>query len=117
MGVLNDNNWLGTHFGGLFGSGGRFGGYRANGGEVFADTPYIVGERGPELMIPGASGSIVPNHQLSSLGGSTSYTIDARGTDAAMVHQAVYRGMAMAHAQAVHDSAKSLHDQARRTPR
>lgn len=117
MGVLNDNNWLGTHFGGLFGSGGRFGGYRANGGEVFADTPYIVGERGPELMIPGASGSIIPNHQLSSLGGSTSYTIDARGTDAAMVHQAVYRGMAMAHAQAVHDSAKSLHDQARRTPR
>ncbi len=34
---------------------------RANGGPVYAGTPYIVGERGPELFVPGNSGKIVPN--------------------------------------------------------
>lgn len=37
---------------------------RAAGGPVSARTPYIVGENGPELMVPGSSGTIVPNHQL-----------------------------------------------------
>ena len=118
LGMLNDSdtasNLLGGH---LFGSNSAFGGFRAAGGEVLADTPYVVGERGPELMIPGTSGSIVPNHQLASMGGSPVYKIDARGTDAAMVHQAVYRGMAMAHAQAVTDSNRSMRDSVRRTPR
>jgi len=31
------------------------------GGAVAAGSPYIVGEKGPELFVPGASGSIVPN--------------------------------------------------------
>jgi hypothetical protein len=31
------------------------------GGPVAAGTPYVVGEMGPELFVPGASGSIVPN--------------------------------------------------------
>lgn len=34
---------------------------RAIGGPVSAGSPYIVGERGPELFVPGASGVIVPN--------------------------------------------------------
>ena len=29
-----------------------------------ADTPYIVGERGPELFVPNANGQIVPNNEL-----------------------------------------------------
>lgn len=37
---------------------------RADGGSVFGGTPYLVGERGPELFLPGRSGSIVPNDQL-----------------------------------------------------
>lgn len=41
---------------------------RANGGPVSANKPYIVGERGPELMIPGRSGMVVPNNKL---GGET----------------------------------------------
>ncbi len=28
------------------------------------NRPYLVGERGPELFVPGASGNIVPNHEL-----------------------------------------------------
>ena len=33
---------------------------KAMGGPVAAGTPYIVGERGPELFVPGAAGGIVP---------------------------------------------------------
>lgn len=42
---------------------------RASGGTVTANQPYMVGERGPELFVPNASGGIVPNHRLG--GGST----------------------------------------------
>lgn len=34
---------------------------RASGGPVSAGEPYIVGEEGPEIFVPGASGQIVPN--------------------------------------------------------
>lgn len=37
---------------------------RADGGPVEAFRPYLVGERGPELIIPGQSGTVIPNHQL-----------------------------------------------------
>lgn len=44
---------------------------KASGGSVTADTPYIVGERGPELFIPSRSGAIVPNAQLAgAMGGA-----------------------------------------------
>ena len=36
----------------------------ASGGYFMADTPYIVGERGPELFVPNANGQIVPNNEL-----------------------------------------------------
>ncbi|MBS1706751.1 MAG: hypothetical protein JST40_12840 [Armatimonadetes bacterium] len=36
----------------------RYGPGRAMGGPVFAGTPYLVGERGPELFYPRQSGSI-----------------------------------------------------------
>ena len=38
-----------------------FGGFRANGGPVSGGTPYVVGERGPELFVPSRNGTIVPN--------------------------------------------------------
>lgn len=41
---------------------------KARGGPVFSNTPYIVGERGPELFMPNRSGSIVPNGQLMGKG-------------------------------------------------
>jgi hypothetical protein len=37
---------------------------KASGGPVYANTPYIVGERGPELFVPGQSGGIVPNNKM-----------------------------------------------------
>ena len=41
---------------------------RANGGPVSTGTPYMVGERGPELFVPNNSGKIVPNHALGGGG-------------------------------------------------
>ena len=41
-----------------------FGGARAMGGPVNAGSAYLVGENGPEVMVPGHSGHIVPNHKL-----------------------------------------------------
>lgn len=70
--------------------------FRAAGGPVVAGRPYIVGEKGPELVVPRFSGSVVPNHKLAMGNGQTiNVNVDARGaTDPAMVRtvalQAVY---------------------------
>jgi phage-related minor tail protein len=46
------------------------------GGPVSAfGGPYIVGERGPELFTPGASGSITPNNALGSGGNTINVTV------------------------------------------
>jgi len=45
-------------------------GLKASGGSISGGSPYIVGEQGPEMIIPGQSGVVVPNNQLSnSMGG------------------------------------------------
>lgn len=44
--------------------------FKADGGSVNSGSPYIVGERGPELMIPNTSGTIIPNNRLGSVMGS-----------------------------------------------
>lgn len=41
--------------------------FRAEGGPVASGSPYIVGERGPELFVPRSSGSIVSNDNLSGM--------------------------------------------------
>jgi len=47
---------------GDFGGGTPFAGaFRAEGGPVSANRPYIVGERGPELLIPQTSGTVLSN--------------------------------------------------------
>ena len=46
---------------------------RANGGPVIGGKPFLVGERGPELFVPGSNGNIVPNG-----GGGNSYTINVQ---------------------------------------
>lgn len=37
---------------------------KADGGPVAGRSPYLVGERGPELFVPKVDGTIIPNHQL-----------------------------------------------------
>lgn len=59
----------GGNVGGLIGA--LFSGFsgRASGGSVTAGRPYIVGENGPELMLPGKGGYVVPNAALAAAGG------------------------------------------------
>lgn len=42
-----------------------FGGARASGGPVSSGKAYLVGENGPELMVPGTAGHIVSNEVLN----------------------------------------------------
>jgi len=41
---------------------------RATGGSVSGGRPYLVGERGPELMVPSGNGTVVPNNALGGSG-------------------------------------------------
>jgi len=41
----------------------------ANGGPVLGGQPYMVGERGPELFVPGQSGGVMRNEDMRSLMG------------------------------------------------
>jgi tape measure domain-containing protein len=53
---------------------------RAVGGPVTSQQPYMVGERGPELFVPGTGGSVVNNSDLRSAmnggsGGGSGYPV------------------------------------------
>lgn len=52
----------------------------ADGGSISGGKPAIVGEKGPELFMPGRSGSIVPNNALG--GANIVVNVDAKGTQA-----------------------------------
>ena len=63
-------------------------GKRALGGHVTAGKPYIVGEKGAEMFVPNASGTIVPNNQMGMSAPSVNFTIqatDASGFDELLV--------------------------------
>lgn len=51
-------------FSGAFPGIGKALGFMADGGTMQANRPYIVGERGPELMVPSRNAQVVPNNQL-----------------------------------------------------
>lgn len=52
-------------------------GFRADGGQVTSGRPYIVGEQGPELIVPSRNAHVVPNNQL---GGSGSVVVQQYNT-------------------------------------
>jgi hypothetical protein len=91
--------------GGFLGSlvSGLFGGGKAAGGPVYSDQTYLVGENGPELFTPGASGRITPNGGAGG-GATVVYQIDARGAQAGVsdeVQQALKKTEDRAVARAV----------------
>ena len=88
--------------GGLFANGGEvgyanggkigFGGARAGGGPVGGNNAFLVGERGPELFVPNAAGTIIPNERMGSSLGSTNINfninaVDAQGVDQILVNR------------------------------
>jgi len=73
---------------------------RASGGPVRSGTSYIVGERGPELFTPNASGMITPNNRLGGSSGTiinlnVTGAIDPEGTARSIINvlnNSFYRG-------------------------
>jgi hypothetical protein len=64
---------------------------RAGGGRVTGGMPYLVGEMGPELFMPGRGGNIVPNDRLGR-GGGASIVINVSagmGTNGAQVGEQI----------------------------
>lgn len=55
-------------------------GTQALGGPVWGGSPYLVGERGPELFVPNTAGTIVPDWKVS-----TTASIDAEAIAGAVV--------------------------------
>jgi len=76
------SGFLSSLFGSMFGSKSNpyqpaavtgYVGY-ADGGSPTVGQPAIVGERGPELFVPRSAGTIIPNHALGGMGGTTNVT-------------------------------------------
>ena len=65
-----------TGIAGIFGAigsiTGLFGGKRATGGAVDYGKTFMVGEKGPELFVPGQSGTIIANDKVREAMGSES---------------------------------------------
>lgn len=59
---------------------GGFIGAKALGGPVAAGSPYLVGERGPEVIVPGTSGTVIPNNKLGGISVVNNFSI-AAGAD------------------------------------
>jgi hypothetical protein len=54
-----------------------FSGGKAQGGNVSSGSSYLVGERGPEIFTPGASGYVTPNNKIG--GGGSNVVINING--------------------------------------
>lgn len=102
---------LGSAFGNLFGGGTSMPPApipmsAAAGGDVFAGMPTLVGEHGPELMVPDVSGQIIPN---GGLGGVSIYATYNFGSNIsrAELRQQVEQGNARLRQDIAHDLASN----------
>ena len=66
----------GATSGGGLGMGQGYSNTAAIGGPVFQGERTLVGERGPEIFVPNANGSIIPNHKLGGESINISQTIN-----------------------------------------
>ena len=57
----------------------------ADGGRPPVGRPSVVGERGPELFVPGSSGTIIPNHALGGGGAAAIPDVRISGDDLLIV--------------------------------
>ena len=81
-GTYNTLMGLAGIFGGIGGIAGGFTGFfRASGGPVSANRPYIVGEQGPELFSPAGNGTITSNQNLFSANRGAMGGASAGGSD------------------------------------
>jgi phage-related minor tail protein len=59
------------------------------GGPVSAGQPYLVGERGPELVVPSGSGNVIPAGKTASMLGGTTVINITTGADPQAVVAAI----------------------------
>ncbi len=102
----------GGFFGDIFGSIGKIFGF-ANGGNPAMNKPILVGERGPELMIPRNASTIIPNEALGGGGNQTMVTYNIQAVDAASFQQLVAQDPKFLHA-VVEKGRRSMPQGARR---
>jgi len=76
-------------------------GKRAAGGPVSGKKPYLVGEKGPEIIVPSGNGTVIPNHRLGSGGDVVIHqTITVAGNgDATDIGREAYAGAKLAIAE------------------
>lgn len=94
----------------------------AKGGPFDAGQPMLVGEQGPELLLPKIGGAVVSNEDLGRAAKAPSATptiyIDARGSNGeAAIEEAVRRGIKQAAPSLINASVKSVRDGQARNPR
>ncbi|MFT6659317.1 MAG: hypothetical protein ACJAZW_002493, partial [Maritalea sp.] len=92
------NALFGGLMGGLSGGGGfpNLFGARANGGLIQPNQPYLVGERGPEIIVPGQQGAVIPNHRVANSGGGGSMSLSVYvdgATGNSEIHELVEAGV------------------------
>jgi phage-related minor tail protein len=63
--AVGGSGLIGNFMGSMLGLPGR-----ASGGPMMAGQPYLVGERGPEIVVPSRSGTVMNNNLSSKFGGS-----------------------------------------------
>ena len=94
-------------------------GFAADGGPVRGGNPYVVGERGPELFVPGQDGGVMRNEDMRRLmgrspagsgnaGTSMNFTFETTsigGTEYVSREQ-LEKAMATTRRQAANDGAK-----------
>jgi len=85
----------------------------ASGGQPPVGKISLVGEKGPELFVPSTPGTIIPNHMLQSVGGSSTVyspvltvNIDSR-TDQAAIYSGV-RQMLVQHTEQQYEDMRRL---------
>tara|TARA_R110002072_G_scaffold85064_6_gene192522 strand:- start:1623 stop:3779 length:2157 start_codon:yes stop_codon:yes gene_type:complete len=70
---------------------GMMGGAFADGGRPPVGKMSLVGERGPELFVPGSSGTIIPNHAMGGGGGAVIPDVRITGDDLLIVFDRAQR--------------------------
>jgi hypothetical protein len=64
---------------------------KASGGPVMANTPYVVGEKGPELFVSNSAGTIIPNNVVNNMMNSKGIEQRLDVLNANLIQQSVNR--------------------------
>ena len=92
-----------------------FTGPRAHGGPVAAGGSFLVGEQGPELFMPGRSGTIIPNDKMG--GNTTNIIFDFRGTQGdEQIQKMVFKGINQAAPALIGASINAVRDERSHNP-